>query len=454
MDIQITRRQKAFIDATETEVLFGGAAGGGKSYGQLIDALLFALRYPGSKQLLLRRTFPELEHSLIRNARGLYPLEIFSYNASSHTGTFKNGSLLDFGHLGSDGDVYQYQSSEYDVIRFDELTHFSEFQYTYLISRVRGANGYPKQIKSSTNPGGIGHSWVKERFIDQAPPNTPFVGEDGSYRIFLPSKIDDNVFLMRSDPDYKKRLLSLGADEQKALLHGEWDIFTGQFFPEFSRERHVCEPFPIPATWRRYRSLDYGFDRLACLWIAISPEGRSFAYREIGESDTIISAAAKSIVDHTQKDEEIYATLAPGDLWSRSQESGRSRADMFYENGVRFTKTSNDRLAGWAAVRELLRDAPDGKPYLQIFNTCTELISCLPALVHDDKRPGDAATEPHKITHHPDALRYYAVYWCRPEKAPEAARVPYTPDMLEDYYNARTADERARIIKRYGGLPK
>ena len=229
MEIQLSRRQKAFVDANETEVLYGGAAGGGKSHGQLLDAFLYALKYPRSKQLILRRTFPELEKSLIRVARGIYPTAIFSYNQSSHTGRFPNGSLVDFGHLSSDSDVYQYQSAEYDVIRFDELTHFTEFQYLYLISRIRGANGYPKQIKSSTNPGGVGHAWVKKRFIDPAPPNTSFTGDDGSSRIFLPAKIDDNKFLMQKDPGYKQRLLVMGENEQKALLHGVWDIFDGQF---------------------------------------------------------------------------------------------------------------------------------------------------------------------------------------------------------------------------------
>ena len=154
--LSVTKKQKLFIDATESEVLFGGAAGGGKSYGQVVDALLFALKYPGSKQLILRRTFAELDKSLIRTALAVYPREIFTLNASSHVGRFKNGSILDFGYCAAENDVYQYQSAEYDVVRFDELTHFTESQYLYLISRVRGANSYPKQIKSPPTPAASG----------------------------------------------------------------------------------------------------------------------------------------------------------------------------------------------------------------------------------------------------------------------------------------------------------
>ena len=153
LSLSITKKQHAFITASATEVLFGGAAGGGKSYGQLIDTLLYAFRYPGSRQLLLRRTFPELEKSLIRMSLSLFPRSLYTYNGSTHTGKFPNGSLVDFGYCATENDVFQYQSAEYDVIRFDELTHFTAFQYLYLISRLRGVNGYPKQVKASTNPG-------------------------------------------------------------------------------------------------------------------------------------------------------------------------------------------------------------------------------------------------------------------------------------------------------------
>ena len=449
LHLSVTPKQKHFIDAKESEVLFGGAAGGGKSYGQMVDALLFALRYKNSKQLVLRRTFAELEKSLIRTSLALFPREIYTFNSSSHTGKFKNGSVIDFGYLATENDVYQYQSAEYDVIRFDELTHFTKNQYVYLISRIRGANSYPKQVKSSTNPGGVGHTWVKERFIDPKEAGKSFVGEDGMKRVFIPSLLDDNSFLMKSDPEYKRRLLALPDRERKALLYGDWNIFEGQYFNEFDTRRHVISPFEIPSGWRKYRTIDYGLDRLACLWIAISPEGVAYVYREYCESDLPISKSAKAICERTPIGEDIYATLAPPDLFSRTQESGRTKASLFSEYGVNLTKTSNAREAGWLALKELLFDGGCG-PKIQIFSTCTEIIKCLPALTVDKIRPSDCSSEPHEITHAPDALRGFAIFYARPEPREKTCnRTLWTPDMWQDY-NLANEEEKNYLKRKYG----
>ena len=449
INLNITEKQRAFIKADQTEVLFGGAAGGGKSYGQVIDALLFALKYPKSKQLILRRTFAELDKSIIRTVMDLYPQSIWSFNSSTHTGRLINGSIIDFGYLANESDVYQYQSAEYDVIRFDELTHFTESQYIYLISRVRGANGYPKQVKSSTNPGGVGHQWVKERFVDPAPPNTTFEGDRGLTRIFIPSLLTDNTPLMASDPSYRARLEALPERERLALLEGVWELTEGAYFPEFKKDKHVCAPFEIPSEWRRYRAFDYGLDRLASYWIAVSSERIAYVYREYCESNLPISAAARAITERTGEDEDIYVTLAPPDMWSRSQETGRSKADIFNESGLSLTKSSNDRESGWLAIKELLALDSNGQARIQIFNTCTELIKCLPALQIDEKRPTDCATEPHNITHAPDGLRYFAVYWHRP--APEPVKKKrWTADMWEDYNNARSKEERDYLKSIWG----
>ena len=451
LDLKITRKQELFIKAKATEVLFGGAAGGGKSYGQIIDALLFALRYAGSKQLILRRTFTELDKSIIRTVLSVYPRSIFTFNSSAHTGKFTNGSIIDFGYCATENDVYQYQSAEYDVIRFDELTHFTEAQYVYLISRVRGANSFPKQIKSSTNPGGVGHTWVKARFVDPSIPNTAFSGADGIERIFIPSLLSDNAPLNASDPAYRARLEALPEKEKKALLYGDWNIFEGQYFSEFDESVHVCEPFEIPKEWRKWRAFDYGLDRLACLWVAMDSARTVYVYKELGESNLPIYAAADKMLKYTLENEEIYATLAPPDMWSRTQDSGKSKQQLFHDAGLDIIKSSNDRTAGWLAIKELLRLDTNGDPRLKIFSNCRELITCLQALQRDARNPTDVATEPHDITHMPDALRYYAVGWTRPaQEEKESVKRQWTKDMWEDYRNAKTAEEREYIKKKYG----
>ena len=448
LDIDITARQLAFVRAKAFEVLFGGAAGGGKSYGQLIDALLYALRYPGSKQLILRRTYPDLERSLILEHLKFYPRKLYRYSGTSHRGSFVNGSVLEFGYCDAEKDVYRYQGAEYDVIRFDELTHFTESMYIYLISRVRGANDYPKAVKSSTNPGGVGHAWVKARFIDIGAPDTVHTFAAGT-RLFLPSKIRDNKFLMDRDPGYLQRLENLDETNRRALRDGDWDIFEGQYFTEFSREAHVCRPFEVPEHWRRYVSLDYGMDMLAAYWFAVDGEGRAVVYREIYEGRDngrgadgqghIISAAAARLLQ-ANGGEKVTAWLAPPDLWNRRQETGRSAADLFAEHGVPLARTGNDRVSGWLAVREWLALRPDEtggqSPRLRIFDTCRNLIRTLPALQHDPLKPEDAAGEPHELTHAPDALRGFCAYWVDAAREPQRLR----HDILRDDFKIAAAE--------------
>ena len=434
MDIEITEKQDLFISSTAFETLFGGAAGGGKSYGQLIDAFLYALEYSKSKQIIFRRTFPDLEKSLIRTSLEVYPREVATYNSSKHVWNFKNGSIIDFAYIDNEKDVYQYQSAEYDVIRFDELTHFTEFMYTYMISRCRGANPYPKHVKSSTNPGGIGHSWVKSRFIDIGEPNVIHTFKEGT-RIFIPSLIQDNMFLLNSDPDYVKRLDNLPEKERKALKFGDWDIFDGQFFTEFNRNIHVCTPFPIPKDWRRFRTRDYGLDMCAVCWIAMDWKMNAYVYKELYKPNLIVSSAAEEI--NAMTNENIVTDYAPPDLWNRNRDTGKSTADIFAENGQFLTKADNNRISGWLAVHEWLKVFIDeqGQPTskLKIFSNCTNLIRTLPALQHDDKNPNDVANEPHELTHIPDALRYFCTMWQTPmSQIKEKPQGTYTKTELED----------------------
>lgn len=429
MKLKMTEKQQQFIAAYEDEVLFGGAAGGGKSYGQVIDALLYALQYNGSKQLILRCSFRELEKSIIRTVQEIYPQDVFTYNISSHMGKFTNGSIIDFGYVATEADVHQYQSAEYDVIRFDELTNFTEYVYLYMLSRLRGANNFPKSVKSSTNPGGVGHAFTKKRFISIGEPNKVHATSTGN-RLFIPSLVQDNIFLMDKDPGYLLRLDNLPEAERRALKFGDWDVFEGQYFPEFNRGLHVAVPFTVPAYWRVYRVFDYGLDMLACLWIAVDEMGCAWVIKELHIPNLIISDAAEAIkayskrkdIDGTEKDMDIYLTLAPPDLWSRSKDSGITTADRFNECGLRLHQCDNARVFGWLNVHEYLKPVMglDGETTarLKIFNTCYNLIENLPLIQHDDKNPDDCAAEPHEITHVCDALRYFC------QHVPVSAKVP------------------------------
>lgn len=439
MELKVTRRQRQFIDAQADEVLFGGAAGGGKSYGQLIDALLYALRYPGSRQLVLRRTLPELEKSLIRAALSLYPRSLYRYNAAQHVGQFKNRSFIDFGYCDQERDVYRYQSAEYDVIRFDELTHFTESMYLYLLSRLRGANPFPKSVKSATNPGGVGHQWVKSRFIDIGSPDAVHRTEGGS-RLYLPSRVQDNGFLTRADPGYVRRLQNLPERERRALLYGDWDLFEGQYFSMWDRRVHVLRPFAIPGHWRRYFTMDYGRDMLAAFWLAVDERGRAVVYREAYRPGLLAGEAAELVRGLTQ--ESISAWYAPPDLWNRHGDTGRSTADIFAAHGIGLTRAQNDRVQGWYDLAEWLRPFEDEQGVrtaaLRVFDCCPNLIRTLPALRYDDRNPNDTAREPHELTHAPDAIRYFAAG--RP-----------APGVLEEPEDGPDFDRQADDFLHYSG---
>ena len=287
---------------------------------------------------------------------------------------------------------------------------------------MRGGNSIPKRVYLTCNPGGVGHAWVKRLFLDRQ-----FrAGEDPADYCFIPATVDDNRDLMEANPDYVKQLELLPEDKRRAHRYGDWDALAGAYFSEFDREVHVCAPFLLPPGWARYRAFDYGLDMLACLWVAVEPGGRCYVYREWFEKDLVVSQAARRMLDLTAPGESIVCTMAPPDLWSRVKESGKTMAALFAEAGLGLSRTGNNRQAGWMAVKELLRQDETGAPGLQIFASCTRLISDLQCLRHDSRNPNDAAREPHGVTHGPDALRYFAqTYWLPPGKEEEGELEAY-----------------------------
>ena len=420
LTLTVTKKQKSFLDATADEVLYGGAAGGGKSFGQVVDALLYALKYPGIRQLILRRTFPELKRSLILTSLSLFPKSCCRYQTANHRFVFLNGSEIEFGYCDSENDVTQYQSAEYDVIRFDELTHFTEFQYRYLLSRIRGVNSHPKQVKSTSNPGGVGHQWVKERFIG---PVGEWTAEDGRCRVFIPATVRDNRFLMEADPTYVKRLEQLPDQEKRALLYGDWDLFEGQAFAEFRNLRegyenrigtHVIAPFAIPPHWRRFRSFDFGYAKpFAVQWWAIDEDGRAYLYRQLYGSTGkpneglrwTVQQIGREIADIEARYErgQSITGIADPSIWDTSR--GESVAEMLEKVGVYFEPGDNARLAGKMQLHYRLQFDESGFPMLYVFETCRDFIRTLPALIYDKHRPEDIDTNGED--HDYDACRYF-----------------------------------------------
>jgi hypothetical protein len=366
----------------------------------------------------------------------LYPPHLMKYNAAEHKWYHVNGSVIEFGYLESDASVQIYQSAEYDVIRIDEASHMSEYRITYMKSRIRGANDYPKQLKLTSNPGGTGHRFLKKRFkIGINKPEVPFkeyIGKDemgkeySEMRVFIPAKVYDNEFLMKSNPDYIKNLLQLPEKERKQLLEGSWDVYEDQAFPEFDYSIHVCEPFIIPQHWKRWLAVDNGYDDpFAWYWHAVDEQGTVYVYREFtrekGDMATMIiyeQQAEKVVERSTHVDingkeyrEKFMFIVAGHDAWGKHvrDQKGKTIINYYQEGGLYgFIEGVKDRRLRKAVLHEYLRPYRDGNTgkktaKLKIFNTCKKLIEMLPEMQKD---PDDNEKYLDVEDHWVDALAY------------------------------------------------
>ena len=420
-------RQAEFMRRFEDEVLFGGAAGGGKSDALVAEALR-QIDKPKYKGLIIRKTFPQLTE-LIDKAYNLYPQidPRAKYNATEHTWKFSSGAKIIFGSMASPKDKYKYQGIAYDFIGFDELTHFTWEEYEYLISRNRpNGPGMLCYIRATANPGGIGHGWVKDRFITAAPPMTTiwqeveFTERDGSKRkrrmsrIFVPSFLQDNPALLHNDPNYAFKLASMSEAKRNALLYGDWDSYEGQVFREFrddpnhyadQKYTHVIEPFRIPDHWRIYRSFDWGFSRpFSVGWWAVDERGTAYRVKEwygcrrnepnvgleMAPSEVFAEIAKHEKEDAMLRGKRIIGVADPA-IWNR--QTGESIAEIAETYGVYFEKGDNERLAGIAQIHERLKWREDGRPRMYVFNTCRDFIRTLPALVYDERKVEDVNTD-------------------------------------------------------------
>ena len=395
------KKQAEFFASRAKYTAYGGARGGGKSWALRRKLVAVCLRYSGARCLLIRRSYAELKTNHLSQFLGEYG-DFISYSEGDKCISFPNGSKIFFGYCASDRDVLRYQGQEYDVVAIDEATQLTEYQFSVFGACVRGINDCPKRIYLTCNPGGVGHAWVKRLFIDRDFRG----GENPDDYLFIQALVSDNDALLEHDPEYVGRLKSLSPKLRDAWLYGKWDVFEGQFFSEFDQETHVCPKSKIPDGCRYFVAFDYGFDMLAALLIGVADDGVVYVADELCIPGLTLSEAAMRIVGAFANFRPEYAVASP-DLWNRRQDSGLSGFEIMQKTPLMPPMVSADdrRIPGWRVVREYLGGS-EGEVKLKICSGCTELIHSMTSLLCDKSRAEDAASEPHSVTHAPEALRY------------------------------------------------
>jgi len=432
--------QVRFLCRPEYEALYGGAAGGGKSEALVMEAVR-QVQIPHYRALLLRKTYPELSE-LIGKSLKYYP-RVFpraKFNETKHRWTFPSGATVEFGAMHRTADKLKYQGRTWDFIAFDELTHFTWEEYSYLFSRNRpNGPGTRVYMRATANPGGIGHGWVKERFITAAPPGTRIVAEmeieqsDGSRlkmsrdRVFIPAKVYDNKILLRNNPNYIASLSLMPEADRRALLEGDWDSFSGQVFTEWRdkpahyhdrRWSHVIAPFEIPPEWPVYRGFDWGYSRpFSVGWWAIDHDGCMYRIRELygctGEPNTGVKwtpeQLARKIREIERDDPQLRGRrihgIADPAIWDGS--GGESIADVMERAGVYFDKADHARISGKMQIHNRMAFDENGKAMLYVFSGCRQFIRTVPALVYSQTDVEDVDTDCED--HIYDEMRYVAM---------------------------------------------
>lgn len=428
-------RQKLFLKDRHKYIAFGGARGGGKSWAVRVKSILLALKYPGIKIMIVRKTYPELRANHIEPMRAMIG-HLTRFNEVNKECRFQNGSKILFRAAQHDADLDKYQGTEVDVLFIDEATQFSSDVYKKLTACVRGVNNFPKRVYITCNPGGIGHEWVKRQFIDR-----DFMeNERPEDYNFIQSLVTDNKILMETNPDYVAQLEALPEKLRRAWLDGDWNIFEGQFFEEFMkvpdrklcedagitaeqalaqrRFTHVIEPFEIPKTWEIYRSFDFGYARpFSCDWWAVDYDGRAYLIAQLygctrtpnegvkWHPDKIFAEIARIERDHRWLKGKNITGVADPSIWDRSR--GDSINDFAEKHGIYFTPGDNARLPGWMQCHYRLAFDESGRPMVYFFNTCTAAIRTLPELIYSETVPEDLDTS--MEDHFADSFRYFCM---------------------------------------------
>ena len=423
--IRLEPKQALAFQTEATEVLYGGAAGGGKSYLMRASAIRWCAEVPGVQVYLFRRTLPDLRDNHLRGPTSFHVmLEPYiltgnvRYRAVENEFEFWNGAVLHLCYCDSENDVEKYRDAEIHVLMIDELTHFSEYQSRFLRSRVRIAGlkvpekyvGRLPRIETASNPGSIGHAWVKRTFISPKPALEIWrtePEEGGMLRQFIPARLADNTYLTRDDPEYADRLRGLGSDNLvRAMLEGDWDIVAGQAFEKLRRDVHGIDPFEPPEDWMCFGSLDWGSSRPFSfgMWTVANgnalPDGRTYRrgaiirFNEVygwnGKPNEGMRKEAGDVADmlHARIGQrKLGYTAADPSMWK--VDGGPSIAETFLKRGVILRKADNSRLVGYVQVRQRIAGDEDG-PMLYATKNCHDgFWRTMPDIVMDDKHPED-----------------------------------------------------------------
>ena len=433
-----SEKQKLFLKANTKHIGFGGARGGGKSWAVRTKAVLLALKYPGIRILIVRRSYPELINNHIRCLRAQLT-GVASYNDKEKLLTFAHGSSISFTYCDCDADLDRLQGVEYDIIFLDEATQLSEFQMKSITACLRGTGAFPKRVYYTCNPGGQGHGYIKRIFIDRRYES----GEKPEDYTFIPSLVTDNTALMRAQPDYIEQLRALPPKLRDAWLYGKWDVYEGQFFEEFTdlpehyadrTGTHVIDPFEIPGHWRMYRSFDWGYNKpFSCGWWAVDPDGTAYRILELyGCTSTpdegvrwtpeqVFCEIARIEHEHRFLSGKRISGVADPAIWDA--ETGESIAEVAARHGVYFLPGDHKRIPGWMQMHYRLRFDERGKPMMYVFRNCKAFIRTIPLLRYDSVRPEDLDTTDED--HVADEVRYFCM--SRPI-APRAAQNPTCGD--------------------------
>ena len=447
VDINLFRQQSLAIDAPADEVLYGGAAGGGKSHLLRACLITWAMAVPGLQLYLFRRLYPDLVRNHLAGPSSFHVMlgpMVMAGQAAIVKGEirFSNGSVIHLRHLQHTKDIYSYQGAEIHVLALDEGTHFTDFEYRYLRGRCRviglnipeGCRWTFPRILICTNPGGIGHHWCKSGWIDHGPYriHRAAKSEGGMRRVFIPAKIEDNPALLQADPEYLDRLEGLGdAMLVRAMKEGDWDVVAGAMFAAvWRRPRHVCQPFPIPVDWPIWVGADDGFSApAAVVWMTQDPRSkRYYAIRELYRAGMLPYDFAKRAKDihagisrgyqggHVVQNTTDLEGLLDAAAFANTGQESIPRGKQLQKLGLRLKpvpKWSGSRVAGCQNLHRILAPMQgdrDGLPGLRFFETCPSLIRTIPTMMRDERNPEDVDTDGED--HLYDALRY-ALQWKR-----------------------------------------